>query len=115
MKTIIALAALGLMIPTAANAGCVGTGKLKTCWDNNGNSYTVNKIGNSTYANGYSSQTGSTWNQQSYKSGTTTQTYGQAANGRSWNQTSTPYSTYGTDSDGNSYYSPNYGSTYEPE
>lgn len=115
MKTMLALAALGLMIPTAANAGCVGTGNLKTCYDKSGNSYTVNKIGNSTYVNGFSSQTGNTWSQQSYKSGTTTQTYGQDAKGRSWNQTNTRTSTYGTDADGNAYYVPSYSNPYDPE
>ena len=90
-----------------ANADCIGSGSLKTCYDASGNSYTVNKLGNSTYVNGYNSQTGSSWNQSSTKLGTSTYTNGNASNGNSWNSTSTRIgnSTYtsGLDSDGNPF------------
>ncbi|MGS3177883.1 hypothetical protein ACB265_00395 [Aeromonas dhakensis] len=73
----------------AASAECIGSGNLKTCYDSNGNTYTVQKYGNSTLVSGYNSKTGSTWNQDSQKIGNSTFTNGKAADGQSWNSTST--------------------------
>jgi hypothetical protein len=42
-----------------ASAGCIGSGSFQTCNDNSGNSYTINRFGNSTTMNGYNAQTGS--------------------------------------------------------
>ncbi|MGU5731431.1 hypothetical protein ACV1DR_21415 [Aeromonas jandaei] len=86
--TATAMAAL-VLISGTAYAGCIGSGSLKTCYDNNGNTYTIQKYGNSTSVSGYNSKTGSTWNQDSQKIGNSTFTNGKAANGQSWNSTST--------------------------
>jgi hypothetical protein len=56
---------------------------------------------------GYNSQTGSTWSQDSYRLGNSTFTNGQT-NGRPWDETEQNLgggmrSIYGTDSDGNSF------------
>lgn len=45
----------------AAHASCFGSGSIKTCSDSSGNSYTVQQIGNTTYTNGFNSNTGSSW------------------------------------------------------
>lgn len=91
----------------AASAECIGSGNLKTCFDNNGNSYTVQKFGDSTYVDGSNSRTGSTWSQQSQKLGDSTYTTGRDADGNSWDSTTTKMggSTVinGTDSDGDSF------------
>ena len=102
------LVALSLVVVSgAASAACYGSGSLKTCDDDNGNSYTVQRIGNSTYLDGHNSQTGSTWSQSSTTIGNTTYHDGTAANGQSWNGTSTRIGDSnfisGTDSQGNSY------------
>ncbi|MGN4956746.1 hypothetical protein ACTG16_12025 [Aeromonas sp. 23P] len=90
-----------------ATANCVGTGSFKTCYDDNGNNYTVQKFGNSTYVNGHNAKTGSTWNQNSQKVGNSTFTNGHDADGNSWNSTATRVgnSTYinGTDSNGDPF------------
>ena len=88
-------------------ANCTGSANFYNCYDvRSGNSYSVQKYGNSTSMQGYNSGTGNSWSQQSYNYGNTTNTYGTASNGSSWNQTTTPYGTYGTDSRGNSFYAP---------
>lgn len=78
-----------MMLPFGAYAGCIGSGSLKTCYDNNGNTYTVQKFGDATYLNGYNSKTGTSWNQNSQRVGNSTFTNGRAANGNSWNSTAT--------------------------
>ena len=106
MRLIVAVAALAVF-SGPVSAACVGTAQFKSCTDISGNSYSVSNFGNSTVVNGRNSQTGSSWSQQSNRVGNNTYTYGRAANGQSWNSTSTPYGTYGTDSDGDSFYDPN--------
>ncbi len=91
---------------SSAQASCVGSSTFYTCNDNSGNSYTVQKNGGTTMMNGYNANTGSNWSQNSYSNGSTTNVYGSSSNGSSWNQTITPSGTYGTDSQGNSFYSP---------
>ena len=95
---------------TAAQAGCYGSDNFKTCYDNNGNNYTVNKIGDTTITNGSNPSNGSYWTQRSTTIGDTTYQTGTAANGSPWNSTirDDGYGTsiYGTDSSGkpfNSY------------
>ncbi len=104
-KTILALTLS--LVAGVASAGCVGSGSLQTCTDNSGNSYTVNRIGNTTFTNGYNSNTGSTWDQTSTTIGNTTFHNGRAADGDSWSGTSTRIggTTFnsGIDSDGNPY------------
>ena len=102
------VAAISLALPAVANATCVGTGTFKTCTDSSGNNYTVSHFGTTTMVNGNNPNTGNSWSQQSYRFGNTTQKYGRDAQGKSWNQTSTPQGSYGTDSDGNSFYTPNW-------
>lgn len=86
MRTLYATAAL-LCLPLSVAAGCIGSGSLQTCYDNSGNSYTVQRLGNNTYVQGYNSQTGSTWNQQSTTMGNTTFHSGEASNGQNWDMT----------------------------
>ncbi len=78
-----------MLLSGMAHASCVGSGSLKTCYDEKGNSYTVHKVGDATYLNGYNSKTGSSWNQNSQRVGNSTFTNGRASNGNSWNSTAT--------------------------
>lgn len=107
MKKLLLSAMAGFLLPSAAFAQCMGTANFKTCYDGSGNSYSISRFGNSTIVNGSNTRTGSTWSQQSNRLGNTTITNGTDSNGRSWNSTSTPYATYGTDADGKSFYEPN--------
>lgn len=104
--TVVAAAASLIGAPTWA--ACFGSTNMYTCSDNSGNSYNVNRFGNTTTVNGYNAQAGSNWNQTSQHYGNTTYTQGQAANGNSWNSTTQSYgngysNTYGTDSRGRSF------------
>lgn len=100
-------AALLLALSFGASASCVGTANFATCTDASGNSYTVNRMGNTTMMQGYNPNTGSSWNQNSTTMGNTTFHNGTAANGNSWSGTSQQLgnTTYhnGIDSRGNSY------------
>ena len=100
-------AAVFLFFGYQLSAACLGSGAFQTCYDDSGNSYTVNRLGNSTYTNGYNAQTDSFWNQQSHTYGNTTQHSG-TTNGNNWNMTQTQNSfgqTFsGTDSSGESFY-----------
>ena len=98
----------GLFV-TGANAECYGAGNMYSCYDTqSGNSYQVNKLGNSTYVTGNNARTGSTWRQNSSTYGSTTYQNGTSSDGSTWRQTiqnngaiGTTYS--GTDSKGNYY------------
>jgi hypothetical protein len=106
MKSILLAFAL-ISSPMVAEAACFGSGAFKSCYDDSGNSYTIQKFGNTTAMQGYNSRTGSTWSQDSSTFGNTTITNGRSADGDSWNMqqqrigNSTFYS--GQDSDGNSF------------
>jgi hypothetical protein len=76
-----------LLAASTASANCIGTGSFRTCYDDSGNNYTVNRMGNSTYMNGYNSQTGSNWSQQTHTYGNTTLQSGQDSRGNNWNTT----------------------------
>ncbi|NDD91380.1 hypothetical protein EBZ37_04775 [bacterium] len=103
MKKLILCAALALSA-FSANASCYGTAASRSCYDaTSGNSYTVNRIGNSTYMMGSNATTGSTWTQSSSSFGGTTYING-TTNGRIWNETITPYSISGTNSRGQIFY-----------
>jgi hypothetical protein len=108
MKGLLSAAAITLLLlSTTANAICTGSGSFKTCTDNQGNSYTIQKFGNQTYMTGNNSRTGSSWSSNSTTIGNTTFQQGRSADGDSWNQTiqnigNTQYRT-GTDSNGNSF------------
>lgn len=86
---------------------CVGSANLYTCTDSSGNSYSVNKIGNSTYMNGSNARTGKQWSQNSSTFGNQTYMNGRNSEGKTWNQNITNFgsgtSYSGTDSDGNSF------------
>lgn len=101
---------IGGLFVNSANADCFGSETMYSCNDiQSGNTYQVNKFGNSTTMNGYNSRTGSTWNQNSSTYGNITYQNGTSSNGKAWNQTiqdngafGTTYS--GTDSKGKPYY-----------
>lgn len=104
-KLLTASILFALSTPTWAQ--CIGTGSLKTCYDANGSSYTVNRLGNTTMVNGINSN-GSTWSQTSTTYGSTTYHNGTAANGNTWNSTQRQLgngmqSWSGLDSNGNSF------------
>lgn len=96
-----------LLSAISAQAACYGTGSYRTCTDDSGNSYTVNKLGNSTYVQGTNPNTGSTWTQETHRSGTSSNTYGRDSEGNTWNsntyRSGSTTNTYGTDSNGNSF------------
>lgn len=96
----IIFSALFLMAGAAsACAACVGSGAFTTCYDDYGNSYSVQRSPGMTTMNGYNPQTGSTWGQQTIGG----QTNGYSSDGGSWNRTDYGGGYFGTDSDGNSY------------
>lgn len=99
--------ALALLIGSTggAFAVCFGGPALQNCFDNSGNSYTVQRFGNTTITNGYNPNTGSSWSQTDQRMGNSVFTNG-TTNGRSWNMQRQYYgngfSTYsGRDSRGN--------------
>ncbi|WP_066111408.1 hypothetical protein [Gallibacterium salpingitidis] len=105
-KLIIGL--IPVLFASVANAECYGTDTFSNCYDGYGNRYSVSRLGNSTYVNGYNSNTRSSWSQTSNTFGNTTYQSGYDSEGNNWSQTiqhngnSTTYSGY--DSDGNSFY-----------
>ena len=100
-----ALVLTGLSI--SAQAACVGTGAFQHCTDDRGNSYGVQRYGNTTHVQGNNAANGTNWNQTSQTYGNTTHHSGTASNGQSWNGTATNIggTTFhnGTDSRGNLY------------
>ncbi|TFY99257.1 hypothetical protein EZ313_22090 [Ramlibacter henchirensis] len=100
------LAALLFAASFGAQAMCVGTPNFQSCTDSSGNSYTVNRFGNTTMMQG-SNPNGSQWNQTSQTYGNTTFHNGTAANGNNWNGTTTSIGNtqihQGTDSRGRPY------------
>jgi hypothetical protein len=81
---------LSLLHTGMSFANCVGSGSIKSCYDeSSGNSYTVSEIGNSTYVTGSNLNTGHTWSQTSNHIGNTTYTNGTDALGRAWSSTTT--------------------------
>jgi hypothetical protein len=106
MRSLVLLAGFMVSLSSAANARCFGSSTFSNCYDDSGNSYTVQRFGNQTMMNGYNAQTGSMWSQNSMTLGNTTYHTGET-NGNSWNMTDTRYgsmrSIYGTDSRGRSF------------
>lgn len=106
MRHAIAVSAL-LLMHVPANAACYGSGTFQNCYDDSGNSYTVQRYGNTTHLDGYNSRTGSRWSQESNTFGNTTYHNGRAANGQTWNMQEQRIGNNrfitGTDSDGNSF------------
>lgn len=89
-----ALAALVLLSSFEAHAVCYGTGSLRTCTDDNGNTYTLNQSGYSTFAQGSNPQTGNNWNSNTYRSGSSTNTSGTDSSGRAFNRTCNQFGCY---------------------
>lgn len=104
-KFITPLAITVSLFSSAAFAQCIGSDSYQTCTDQSGNTYNVSRSGNQTTVNGTAAN-GNTWNQTSTKMGNQTYTNGMAVDGSTWNSTTTSYgngnySVSGTDSDGN--------------
>ncbi|WP_210165095.1 hypothetical protein [Pseudorhizobium marinum] len=100
-------AAIFAISAAQASAMCVGSGALTSCTDTQGNSYTVNRFGNTTITNGHNAGTGSSWSQTDMSVGNSVYTNGNT-NGNSWNMQrhhhGSGLSTYsGTDSRGDSF------------
>ncbi len=98
--------ALVSIIAVESHAACYGSGAYKNCYDaETGNSYNVRRLGNTTYLDGYNSNTGSNWSQTSRNSGNTTYHNGYDSDGNSWSiqerQIGNMRSISGFDSDGN--------------
>ena len=85
-KHAVAALALSIAVISTAEAACIGSGNFQTCNDNAGNSYTVNRFGNTTMMNGFNAQTGSTWSQNSNRFGNTVIHNGET-NGNPWSMT----------------------------
>lgn len=83
------IAAAVIALPMAASAACFGSGAFQNCTDNQGNSYSVQRYGNTTQMQGYNAQHGTNWNQTSNTVGNVTFHNGTAANGNSWSGIST--------------------------
>jgi len=106
-KVLVSLSVLAAFAGGPAQANCVGTNAMQSCFDDKGNSYQVQRFGNTTTVQGSNAQTGNTWNQTSQTFGNTTQHFGTASNGNTWNSTTQTLGnqthTYGTDSRGNTF------------
>lgn len=69
-------------------AACVGSGSYQSCYDpQSGNSYSVQRYGNTTTMYGNNAKTGSSWSQQSTDFGNTTMHNGRDSRGNSWTTT----------------------------
>ncbi|CAN7258437.1 hypothetical protein LJR130_001052 [Variovorax sp. LjRoot130] len=106
LRSLAALLSLGVL-SLAAHATCIGSGSFQTCTDASGNTYNVQRFGNTTHVQGMNPSTSSNWNQTSTTIGNTTMHNGTAANGNMWNGTSQHIggTTFhnGIDSHGNPY------------
>lgn len=104
-KLLILLAMAGAS--TLASANCIGSPNMQTCVDSSGNSYNVQRYGNTTTVQGTNPGTGNNWSQTSNRVGNTTFHNGTAANGQSWSGTTQSIggTTFhnGVDSRGRSY------------
>lgn len=98
MKKILTM--IGLIVSFNTNAACFGGDAFQQCSDSSGNNYVINRYGNTTEITGSNQNTGSRWNETVQTYGNTTEIRGNS-NGRSWNETITPFGVYGTDSHGN--------------
>ena len=95
------------VMTSTANAQCFGTEAFQTCTDfQSGNTYQIQRFGNTTQMYGSNPRTGSTWSQTTNKIGNTTYQNGFDSSGNSWNTTRQDFgngnfNVYGTDSSGN--------------
>lgn len=107
MKTAIFI--VSLLLGASAYADCtkttIGSTTFANCDD--GNSYTTQRFGGSSFTNGRNSTTGSTWSQQKTSVGNMHFYNGRDSNGDSWSGTGynigNTYFYNGRDSEGNSF------------
>ena len=104
----ILVAIFSTMFSTSVFAAYFGSKTVYTFTDASGNTYNVNKFGNTTLMNETNYRTGNTWSKTSQRIGNSTFTNGTAGNVNSWNSTTTSSGNFGTDSDGNSFFAPRY-------
>ena len=106
MKKIALIIALAFSA-TSAQANCYGSDAFQTCYDaQSGNSYQIQRYGNTTQMQGRNPSTGSSWSQSSQSIGNMTIQRGRDSNGNSWNTTRQDfgngnYMINGRDSQGN--------------
>lgn len=92
MLRLILAASAALILCAPAWAECVGTSDFQSCWDDSGNNYTVNRLGDMTIMNGHNSRTGSSWSQDSLSVGGDMVIHnGRDADGNSWSATCGPW------------------------
>ena len=106
--------AAALLLSGNVWAACTGSGAYQHCYDTQtGNSYNVQRYGNTTQMQGSNGNTGSSWSQRSTTIGNTTYHSGTASNGNSWNGSSTQVGKFksyqGVDSSGKPYSGSCYG------
>lgn len=103
----IAFAVLALAASLTAQAQCVGSGTFQTCMDSSGNTYNIQRFGNTSYMDGSNARTGTRWDQTSTTFGNTTYHDGTASNGQRWSGSTTNLGGMqihqGTDSRGQPY------------
>ena len=92
---------IAIASPNIASAACYGSYGFSSCYDSSGNSYSVYRIGNSSYMSGFNTNTGSSWSQNSTTIGGSTYHSGISSNGNPWSMTQTGNSIFGIDSSGN--------------
>lgn len=87
-------AALLVLSAFGSHAMCCETGSLRTCADDNGSTYTVNQLGSSDFIQGSNSQAGNSWNANTYRSGSSTNTYGADSTDQAVNRPCNPFGCY---------------------
>src|SRR3954452_25358597 len=80
-----AAAIAAIFAVNVASAACYGTDTFQNCDDSSGDSYTINRFGDTTIMSGGNAQTGSSWSQNSTTLGDTTFHNDRASGGNSWN------------------------------
>ena len=82
-----AAAIAAICVVNVANAACYGTDTFQNCDDNSGNSYTINRFGDTTMMIGGNAQIGSSGSQNLTTLGDTSFHNDRASSGNSWNST----------------------------
>ncbi len=80
-----AAAIVTIFAVNVASAACYGTDTFENCDNSSGNSYTINRFGDTTMMIGGSVQTGNSWSQDLETLGDTTFHNDHTNNGNSWN------------------------------
>lgn len=79
------LAAAAVVCCSPAMADCIGSGSIRSCTDDSGNSYDTYDSGSFSSTYGRNTRTGSTWSQDTTRTGNSTFTSGRDADGNTWN------------------------------